>query len=82
MSNFSIDNIPFQGIQEIFLGCYFFAENGRSMTVILTKRYFKNFQYGVVGFCVFAAALVGSIQTAFIIREVGKAKKTGRKQEK
>jgi len=48
--------------------------------LILTKKYFKKFQYGVVGFCVFAAALVGSIQTGFIIREVGKAKEKGRKK--
>jgi len=62
------------------LDAYFFAENGRMIFLILTKKYFKKFQYGVVGFCVFAAALVGSIQTGFIIREVGKAKEKGRKK--
>jgi hypothetical protein len=61
-----------------YLKCFIFWEVLQRM--FLTKRYFKNFQYGVVGFCVFAAALVGSVQTAFIIREVGKAKKAGRKQ--
>lgn len=35
--------------------------------MLLTKQYFKKFQYGVVAFCVLAAAIVGSIQTALII---------------
>jgi hypothetical protein len=32
--------------------------------------------------CIVSAATVGSIQTAFIIREVSKAKKAGRKTER
>jgi hypothetical protein len=40
--------------------------------MILTKRYFKKFQYWVVGFCILMAALVGSIQTALIILKCGK----------
>lgn len=45
--------------------------------MFLTKRYFKNFQYVVVAVCVFMAAFVGSIQTAFIIFKC--SQKTGRK---
>ena len=48
--------------------------------MFLTKRYFKKFQYGLLGACIFAAAFIGSIQTGFIIRAVGKAKAKGRKQ--
>jgi len=62
------------------LDAYFFAENGRMIFLILTKRYFKKFQYGLLGACIFAAAFIGSIQTGFIIRAVWKAKAKGRKQ--
>jgi len=40
--------------------------------MFLTKRYFKNFQYFVVGICVFMAAIIGSAQTALIIMKCGK----------
>lgn len=40
--------------------------------MFLTKRYFKNFQYFVVGICVLMAAIIGSAQTAFIIMKCGK----------
>lgn len=42
--------------------------------MFLTKNYFKNFQYGVVGLCVFMAVFVGSIQTALIIKKMGEIK--------
>jgi uncharacterized membrane protein len=35
--------------------------------MLLTKNYFKKFQYLVVGGCVVIAIIVGSIQSAFII---------------
>jgi glycerol-3-phosphate acyltransferase PlsY len=35
--------------------------------MILTKNYFKKFQYMLVLVCVLAAAFIGSIQTALII---------------
>lgn len=40
--------------------------------MFLTKRYFKLFQYFIVAFCILMAALVGSIQTALIIKKCGK----------
>lgn len=43
--------------------------------MILTKQYFKNFQYFVVGLCIFSAVFIGSIQTALIIFNVSRAKK-------
>lgn len=40
--------------------------------MILTKNYFKKFQFFIVGGCVLAAIIVGSIQSAFIITKVKK----------
>ena len=42
--------------------------------MILTKNYFKKFQYGLLVACIFAAAFIGSIQTAFIISQGKKNK--------
>jgi hypothetical protein len=80
MSNFSIVTKTPSRAFKIFLGCLFFCRKWKDDLMFLTKRYFKKFQYGLLGACIFAAAFIGSIQTGFIIRAVGKAKVKGRKQ--
>jgi hypothetical protein len=35
--------------------------------MILTKKYFKKFQYNLLAVCIVAASAIGSIQTAVII---------------
>lgn len=39
----------------------------------VTKKYFSNFQYMIVGACVLSAIVVGTIQSAFIIKEIKKS---------
>jgi hypothetical protein len=39
----------------------------KEKTVILTKRYFKKFQYNLLFACILAASIIGSIQTGLII---------------
>jgi hypothetical protein len=36
--------------------------------MLLTKKYFRRFQYAVVGACIVSAVLVGSLQSALIVR--------------
>lgn len=38
--------------------------------MILTKEYFKNFQYGLLIFCIVSAALIGSAQSLYIINKL------------
>lgn len=38
--------------------------------MLLTKKYFNNYQLFAVGSCIVMAILVGSIQTGFIIRSI------------
>ncbi len=42
--------------------------------MLLTKKYFKNYQMLAVGGCIVIAILVGSIQTGFIIKSVKQSK--------
>jgi hypothetical protein len=39
---------------------------------MLTKHYFKKFQFWLLIACIISAALIGSLQTAFIIFKFGK----------
>jgi hypothetical protein len=38
--------------------------------LLLTKKYFKNFQYFIVGGCILSAIVVGSAQSYLIVRAI------------
>jgi hypothetical protein len=40
--------------------------------MLLTKKYFKNYQMLAVGGCVVIAILVGSVQTGLIVKNIKK----------
>jgi hypothetical protein len=60
---------------------YFFAQK-RGFKMLLTKKYFRKFQFLIVGASVFCAVIVSVLNTGFIIFSLGKKPEANKKETK